>query len=339
MQEIYIQWIKGSTRTAFDGLIELLERHKSLSDAENLRGLIFFRGRKEEKPLTLKGIYHIPFNERYLISNQRYSVSGQPLLYLGLSPLDVVRELRGNIHDFTTFQFSTYSLQSAYSLRILDLANPFPVWFDTVREIARSGAHVDLNDTSIRPNVNDIPDIVYRYLLTNVCSFFVPSRKLSHFCEEYVIPQMLTEIARPKYAGIRYNSTRVPTSICYSKRPFYSNRYRENVALFTSYSSFLYDFALLGKFHKSSPMFSSGLATTSWSDVLDLQRQLLSSLMLRGASSLMQIVESTAIVLRTQFQELLVQNSHGGFSPYFNHPIGQLHLNLIGARLRQLLSP
>src|SRR5699024_9298261 len=56
---------------------------------------VLFRGRNCNSFLSHWDMFHIPFNRRFLIGNQRYSLVGQPLLYLATSPYCVFKELGG----------------------------------------------------------------------------------------------------------------------------------------------------------------------------------------------------------------------------------------------------
>ncbi|XMB85837.1 hypothetical protein RJG79_10570 [Mycoplasmatota bacterium WC44] len=58
--------------------------------------------------LRLSEMFHIPFDKRYLISNQRFSINGFPCLYLGTSSLCCLQEL-GGIPD-QNFHLSTFQL-------------------------------------------------------------------------------------------------------------------------------------------------------------------------------------------------------------------------------------
>lgn len=68
-------------------------------------------------------MFHIPFNKRYLIGNQRYSLTGQPLLYLGFSILDVLAELNCDLNEFDKVKLCTYKPNENF--RVFDLRNDF----------------------------------------------------------------------------------------------------------------------------------------------------------------------------------------------------------------------
>ena len=48
-------------------------------------------------------MFHIPFNKRYLIGNQRYSLTGQPMLYIGSSVIDVAKEI--DVKDINNLKY------------------------------------------------------------------------------------------------------------------------------------------------------------------------------------------------------------------------------------------
>ena len=49
-------------------------------------------------------MFHVPFNKRYNLKNERFSLTGQPLLYLGDSIADVAEELGVDIDDEKTME-------------------------------------------------------------------------------------------------------------------------------------------------------------------------------------------------------------------------------------------
>lgn len=52
--------------------------------------------------------YHIPFDKRFLIGNQRFSYSGQPILYVGSSILDVLYELRCETNNVENIAIASF---------------------------------------------------------------------------------------------------------------------------------------------------------------------------------------------------------------------------------------
>lgn len=88
-------FLSGDIKSAYDSFEEMLEPDFVSRHIKNIciplsekcgNNKRLFRVRKSERPLsTRKDIFHIPFNQRHLVSAQRYSVAGLPCLYLGTS--------------------------------------------------------------------------------------------------------------------------------------------------------------------------------------------------------------------------------------------------------------
>jgi len=149
-------------------------------------------------------MFHIPYDKRYLVKNQRFSLSGYPLLYLNRSLKGVKAELEigNNINEFL---FSSFYFRR--NAKIYEMANPF-------KEIYNSE-----DDIGAIPNLatNELHKRVLKLVLLNTCLF---EKRLQHiklerkgfnvFYEEYVLPQALTQVLKiRKFDGIFYPSTRI----------------------------------------------------------------------------------------------------------------------------------
>ncbi len=123
---------------------------------------------------------HIPFNKRYLVGNQRYSLSGLPCLYLGSSSYICWEELGRK--DFTTSNFCSYSLKEIFNV------------FDMVLPVEINNLHH-----------------IRRVLLILVCS--LTAKRDSLFKPEYILSQcLLHSLIHKSYSDkklfcIRYYST------------------------------------------------------------------------------------------------------------------------------------
>src|SRR5208282_525908 len=138
----YEEFVGGHIQRATETLDAMLRQFGYHQRASNrfTKG-IFFRGRTGS--LTRYELFHIPFTKRQCIKNQRYSLSGQPLLYLGLSIVDVVSELRGDPLNIAGFTFCYYWLREPEKVRVLDLGNALQhMIFNNLRGVAAAGANV-----------------------------------------------------------------------------------------------------------------------------------------------------------------------------------------------------
>lgn len=105
----YLDCIDSQLSEAQKTLRSTLKKYKILDLYKNLNSEILFRGRPSENFLSHWDMFHIPFNRRFLISNQRYSLVGQPLLYLSTSPYCIYKELNSvdNV-QISSFRLNKY---------------------------------------------------------------------------------------------------------------------------------------------------------------------------------------------------------------------------------------
>lgn len=144
---------------------------------------VFFRGRASSTNYLYKKdeMFHIPLNERHLVKNQRYSLSGFPCLYLGEKTYTCWEELERP--DFGMCNF---------------------VAFKTNREIS-------LFDLSIPSQFNEILDFEVIPIIIASSMYAI---KAYDFKPEYIFPQLLLHnLIRKekeqdnKVMGLMYHST------------------------------------------------------------------------------------------------------------------------------------
>ena len=107
-------YYEGKVINALDETKRLLIKNFYISIAKDTP---FFRALANETRFLYKKeeMFHIPFNKRYLVGNQRFSISGLPCLYLGGSPYVCWEELgrpdfqKCNHSGYTTSLFVTTS--------------------------------------------------------------------------------------------------------------------------------------------------------------------------------------------------------------------------------------
>lgn len=170
-------------------------RHVLLKYTKVHSGTQFFRIRSNEtydlySPIEM---FHIPFEKRSLTTNQRYSISGYPCLYLGSSAYGCWEELKRPDVEMCNI----VALENAQWLTIMDLSL-----------------------SSISPS-NFIEEDLYNISLSLICSLKVYD-KVSPFKPEYIIPQALlgcmirrNDKSDPYYCdGIKYTSSFYDTKRC-----------------------------------------------------------------------------------------------------------------------------
>ena len=152
-------------------------------------------------------MFHIPFDKRHLVLNNRSSVYGFPSLYLGESTYICWEEM-GN-PNFDTCNISMFS--NNHPLSVINLS-PIMEDFDT--------------------------DKILKYPLAYICSLGACHHD-SPFKEEYVIPQILMQCllidnkANPETScvGIRYISNKA-----YTQRPLFPLNEKEDLKRYYNYA-------------------------------------------------------------------------------------------------------
>ncbi|EOT2959713.1 hypothetical protein ACSW9O_00370 [Clostridium perfringens] len=264
IKDVYIKWIDAKTRESIDIFEKLLNEYDILDVlTEDIEKDIFFKGRKEKNILTKWDMFHIPFNKRYLIQNQRYSLTGQPIIYLGKSIVDIVEEL--SVEDEIDLKISSFQIRDG--LKIYDLRNNI---FNDITKKSVSEFLGSNNSTFDRRKF-------FKNILSSICSFERRREyKKYSFCEEYVIPQILAQIIKNQgYDGIIYYSTKRFNNIKFNddngevKNKYeVKTKYKENLALFTNFNDeHVYDRDLYDQLKISVPIDISKVENISIEDL------------------------------------------------------------------------
>ena len=325
----YELWICGHLAESTQALDALLRHHAYGNRKAERSGMgIFFRGRNER--CGRDGLFHIPFTKRHCISNQRYSLSGQPLLYLGLSVLDVVSEIGSDPLNIASHTFCYYWLREPEEVRIFDIGNELHnlIW-NNLRGISAAGGNITgqaATNSPFSPAFPRYKEAFVTFIIAAVCSFR-RIRVTDHdaFASEYVLPQLLAHWAREnRYDGIIYSSTRVDATRWQMTGYLKMNAYRENVAFFTNYdptSQAEHDGVLLNRFEISDAIQFADIRQVSDADFEALKRQIIA---LNNANSKGHIVVRSGVGLDVSFEGLELLNPSGGNVPYANTDCGRV---------------
>ncbi|WP_426059402.1 hypothetical protein [Hymenobacter sp. B1770] len=174
--------------------------------------IVFFRLRFSDERLTeAKDLFHIPFDKRFLVRPQRYSISGFPCLYAASSVLLAHRELRADNWPPTLYAAKLRAVMDpTQRLVLLDLRNRV----------------TEIRERYLRKDATYDGRLMYflvNWLLTMATS--VPINDRDGFHEEYVLPQIFLEwvkksqrqrartgrpAAHPGFDGIAFSSSRAP---------------------------------------------------------------------------------------------------------------------------------
>ena len=201
-------YLQGSPYKAYDHFsngMSKLEAFLLFSIRERVKypdSYSFFRIREsKEKYLSPKDIFHIPFEHRYKVSNQRYSINGFPCLYLGSSIYVCWEEL--NRPNFGDLYVSAFRLVTKHP-KILDLTF-------SAKESQSFLQRFKKDDVFHEWKLNGIVHKLILFPLIMSCSI-INRENNRVFKEEYIIPQLLLEWVRNKNVinGIEYFSLSLP---------------------------------------------------------------------------------------------------------------------------------
>lgn len=156
-----------------------------------------YRGRVSSKALDKIDMFHIPFTQAYKIRNQRFSITGQPLLYLADSISGVLNEL--SIHKADECD-KLFVVQYRLNLK-----------GNTSTESRNCMFDMTISDEYFQresQNFDEFSRYFCKFILSCACSFpNIRGRGNYYFVEEYVIPQLVTQLlAKTNFIGIRYNT-------------------------------------------------------------------------------------------------------------------------------------
>ncbi len=178
---------------------------------------ILYRGRSSDDSFneikTKENMYHPPFENRYQIKTERYSIAGFPCLYLGQSAYICWVEL--GRPELSRLNISRYQFDEN-ALSFIDLSwRPIEIvhfYENTVIPLVR-GVH--------QSDIDLLENYIRAWPLIMSCSITPrESNKNDVFKPEYIIPQFLLQYIiekKPGFDGVKYFSTKVD----YAENPLY----------------------------------------------------------------------------------------------------------------------
>lgn len=238
LSEVYFEHISSGQKNSIDKMWKFIIDNNLATGSENpiAYNQLLFRGRENDGKINIQDpntFFHIPFNKRYLIGNQRFSIAGQPMVYFGKSILGVEKELG---LPFNKLSVAAYipKYYIYYNKKVFELKNTiFDILAKVLPGLFAAGGNLDYFDSHLSPNVNSITKDLQRSILAEVLTFPVENKHT--FVEEYVLPQILTSILmHNKYDGIIFPSTKDYSDL--SNSHLFAD-FDLNTALFVSYEN------------------------------------------------------------------------------------------------------
>ena len=209
---VYEHFITKSQKAATDALWSYLEDHNLLVGREShfSMGKLLFRGREKSgfDERDIKAFFHLPFSLRQKVGNQRFSVSGQPMLYLSNSILGVSKELGVEPPQLAPGAFLP-NFWGHSDTRIFSMTNHLVDCIEnTLPALFAVGSQLDYQNEDLAPNHTTITRDIHKTVLLHFCTFPTEHRGDS-FVAEYVLPQILSAALLERgYAGLVFPSTK-----------------------------------------------------------------------------------------------------------------------------------
>jgi len=247
--KIYYNYISKSNKDALESIWQFLEYNSLLKEEASplLANRLLFRARIKKEKLNKDDIleyFHIPFNKRRSVKNQRFSISGQPMLYLSSSVFAVEKEMELDVNKLCIAAFLPHKI---IHKKFYQVHNPiYDVIVRVLPVVCAAGSKIDYFNDDVAPNHKTIIPDIKKSILFQILTF--PTHKKGTFIEEYVLPQMLTTaLLNHKFNGIVFNSTKNYADISNAD---IQAEYDLNVAFFVNYYVFTkkYDEDLLDSF-------------------------------------------------------------------------------------------
>lgn len=202
-----VKWnVNGHTLNSiylFNETMDLISRHLSNEDMSVASSdSSFYRVRSSSKKLIKEDLFHIPYELRKNVKSYRYSVPGNPCLYVA----DSINTCWNEIGRTSIDNLYATRIESTRSLLLFDLG----IDAERVKDLIKSYRIFweDIADESKEVLTKYLLKFLFLWPLQSVCSYVCLEEK--NFKEEYIFPQLLTQWIKNDgvYDGIRYFSTK-----------------------------------------------------------------------------------------------------------------------------------
>lgn len=185
--------------SAVNEILSFIQNQTLEGIGSNHLGRMYRVRRHASASLTKEELFHIPFDKRYLVSTQRYSVPGLPCLYLSGSLYTCWAEMgRPPFHELHA---AAFWLKPEAAIKILNFSN----------RPARLLKYVQSGNIPTDPKIQRlIASHIVLWPLMAMCSIKV-KHKDAPYKPEYIFPQMLLQwISKEhQFDGVCYFSTHV----------------------------------------------------------------------------------------------------------------------------------
>lgn len=218
-------YFEGNIKTVYENIYELFEKNIKYLFVEEFDNLYdngenklfnVYRSRYSDKKLSnIEEMFQIPFDQRYKVDEQRFSIKGIPCLYLGSTPYVCFKEIRQYKKDNDKFYTSRFQYKKGLNFKILNLATHFQDIF----RVTMDTDNLNSLDAIAYGKISQeeyLKKTIYTFPIQCACSFLVEENE-RNFKIEYAVPQIIMNCIKSfQIDGVSYCSTKFDEKNPYS---------------------------------------------------------------------------------------------------------------------------
>lgn len=212
---IYLTYITQGRIRAYSSMLSFLNKTIKEKDFEtdNAFSKPMFRIRRKNNKYNSEEFYeytHLPFNKRYLSENNRFSVCGQPMIYMAESIEVALKEL--DIKDINDANIALF-IPNPEKLKgeVYDITNKIIDILYRVLSVYKQNDNTSLEEYTTHIHTlhkHNFKNLISKTILYQIMIF--PNQYSGPFIQEYVIPQLLMDVLNNmnEYNGIVYETSK-----------------------------------------------------------------------------------------------------------------------------------
>ena len=214
---IYMEFISRNHENAYHKLVDFLKVYSTNYTSVNTIQFVkpMFRIRERNNvydEAAIEEYFHIPFSKRYLVGNQRFSMTGHPMSYMAESLQIALAEIGKGIDEVNVaLFFPKYS--SFWGKGMYDVSNGLSDSLDAmIINTCDNKGELHYEDEIFPISKGKMKKLLADYILYQILNFPTQEKSKGVFIQEYVLPQLMMEVVqnRGKWVGIQYQTTKLP---------------------------------------------------------------------------------------------------------------------------------
>jgi len=153
--------------------------------------------------------FHIPFSKRFLVGNQRYSISGLPMCYLANNLQTALNEVNKSLDQVNIAvylpKFSNFYMCGIYDTTNIIIENIKVYISESLDNDSKYEYHSDHDFLS-----RHLDCLLADYILYQILQYPTKDDTKGSFIQEYVLPQLLMEFVQNEssWIAVKYQSTK-----------------------------------------------------------------------------------------------------------------------------------